>query len=199
MRRSRGVRSTTAAATAATAAGNGSGADGHELRQHPAAADQAAAAASVEGLPPPRSLFLDTSSVGDGVTRRSAEFATAATAGRFAVATTTAAGGDGARNARHGRPHRALSSSPRLSASLPLWPGGGEGAGALPLRSSLEAVPGGGGAWEEGAGAVGVDGGRDGDVASAVASSAAMDVLRELERMHVGKCWNGTQEKKNSS
>lgn len=183
MRRSRGVRSTTAAsvATAATAPapGNGSGADGHELHQHPAAAT--AVAATVEGLPP-RSLYLDPRGVGDGVTGRSAEFATTA-AGRCAEA------GGGARNVRRGRPHRALASSPRLSASVPLWPGGGgDGggvAGASSLRSSLEAVPGRGRVWEEGTGAVGVDGGGDGDIASVAASSAAMDVLRELERMHV--------------
>lgn len=186
MRRSRGVRSTTAAAAAAAAEGAGAGAgtaatvhesytDGYESHQNPGAAT---AVVAVEGLPP-HAVILDSRVVGGGVAG-SAEFTTA---GRFTD-------GSKRRSGRHGR-HQALLSSPHLSASVPFWPGGGGVAGSLPLRSSLQAIPRSRGAREgveeeDKSEAVGGDGDEDKDFASAVASSAAMDVLKELERMHVG-------------
>lgn len=132
---------------------------------------------------------------GGGDIAGSAEFAAGRLSGR---------GGRG-RGAARGR-RWSQSPSPRLSASVPEWHGGGSssigdggGWGGGRLRSSLP--PGARrGAWdEEGDEAMGGRRrGRDGDRdrvedgdgeangALVVASAAAMDVLREVERMHVG-------------
>lgn len=112
--------------------------------------------ASMEGLPP-RPLFLD-SYLDD------AALGIEWKSGRL----------DGGRR-RGTRP------SSHLTTSVPLWSGGGGRAVGSPSQRALPR--GEGGLWEEEGGAVagrGDGGGRNGTAA------AAMDVLREVERMQVG-------------
>lgn len=117
-----------------------------------------------EGLPPPRTLFPEDSGIGGGGVGggvgRSAEF--------------LGGGGGEWRLAERGRNRpRAQTSSQTLSASVPrLRHGDGMWRSSTPQRGGWEEEEAGEGAGERGGDLVAV-------------SAAAMDVLRELERMHV--------------
>lgn len=167
MRRSRETRRKTTAAA---------GDDGTSVADTGSTAAAAATAtATATGGLPARSLFLDSRRAGEADVAGSAEFASAGGDG----------GGGGRLGARRGR-RRASPLSTSLSASTPVWHGGGGGGGR---------AGGSRGAWEEEEEDDVVEGERIGeegvgmDGALVVVSAAAMDVLRELEHMHVGVGW----------
>ena len=201
MRRSRETRRTQTAAAAGTGSRVYTGGSVTATTTAPATAT------AVGGLPA-RALFVDSrrraGGVGVGVdVAGSAEFAAVG-----------GAGGGGRSGARHGR-RRASPLSPSLSASVPIWRGlggggGGGGGGGDRVGGSAERLrrpsqPGRRrGAWgaqdDDDVVVVEGEGNREGGVdidmdmdgaagALVVVSAAAMDVLRELEHMHVGVGW----------
>lgn len=186
-----------AAAAAAVAANNTSSNNGHDGGRRRAAAGDGVDATTTSDLSPLlplRRLMLDDSF--------DSYFGSGGIEAAAGVPSASIEWGGGGRTTLRGwRRHggRPQASAAHLSASVPVWGDGGGGGGHGGTRevSTQSRQQGGGEEKEEGGERVGVGGGGGdersgsgqpdgvGDCGGSAAAAAAMDVLREVERMHV--------------